>query len=76
MTTPPARPLLTERAALILLLAVVVGGVVAVLLVLAGTHPAQAAVAGLAAAGGTIPVAHALIADTPPPAPVRARRRR
>lgn len=56
---PP--PLLTVRTAVVLLIALIVGVGVGVLTYVAGRHPAEAALAGIGAAGVTAVACHGLI---------------
>ncbi|MFF1265266.1 hypothetical protein ACFVZE_05445 [Streptomyces anulatus] len=54
-------PLLTSRSALILVAAVLLGGIVGVLTYFSTGNTAAAVLAGLAGAGASTPVLHALI---------------
>ncbi|MEJ8645595.1 hypothetical protein WKI68_39040 [Streptomyces sp. MS1.HAVA.3] len=54
-------PFLTLHTAFVLVTAVLIGCVAGVLSHLGGTHPALAVLAGLAAAGGAVPVLRGLI---------------
>jgi hypothetical protein len=57
----PPTSLLSARTALVLLLALITGAVAATLTLLAGRQPAEAALAGLAAAGAGVMFFHKLI---------------
>ncbi|MFH8613154.1 hypothetical protein ACH4D5_37380 [Streptomyces sp. NPDC018029] len=54
-------PFLSLHSAVVLLAALVIGLVIGGLTVLTGVHVAAAVIAGLASAGSSIPVLHALI---------------
>jgi hypothetical protein len=55
---PDRPPLLTLRAAVVLLLAALAGIGSGILIGLTGTHPAQAVLSGIVAAGGTAAFFH------------------
>lgn len=61
MITPPPGPLLSVRAALVLLIAVLVGLVTGILGYCAYGEIAVAALIGAGAAGGAVPLVHALL---------------
>ena len=58
-------PLLSVRTALILLLAILAAGLVAGLILAAGSHPAEAALGGLAALGAVVATGNRIIGDHP-----------
>ncbi|MFB6641574.1 hypothetical protein ACFCYF_30520 [Streptomyces chartreusis] len=58
---PPSGPFLSLHTALVLLAAAVIGLVVATLTFLSGTSAAEAALAGLISASGSVPVLRTLI---------------
>jgi hypothetical protein len=58
----PPTPLLSTRTALVLLLALITGAATTTLTLLAGRHPAEAVLAGLAATGAAVTCFHNLIA--------------